>query len=64
MNFAGFFAQVAVLVYTCIGLGTFVFLTFFDGYTYTWWNWLIAVPLNIFMAHIWPIYRGILHWIF
>lgn len=49
------------------GLGlfaTFVFLTFFDGYEYNTWNWLIAVPVNIFLSAIWPIYwivlRGLL----
>ena len=31
-------------------------LTFFDGYTYTWWNWIIVVPINGFLAEIWPIY--------
>lgn len=45
-------------------LGTFVFLTFFDGFNYTWWNWIIAVPLNIILAQMWPIYWLVLHWIF
>lgn len=35
---------------------TFLFLTFFDGYQYTWWNWLIALPVNAFLGQIWPIY--------
>lgn len=39
---------------------TFVYLSFFDGYVYTWWNWLIAVPANIFLSTIWPIYWLIL----
>jgi hypothetical protein len=43
---------------------TFVFLTFFDGYVYNGWNWLIAVPVNAFVAEIWPIYWGILRWFF
>ena len=38
------------------GLATFGRLTFFDGYVYTWWNWIIVVPLNAFLAEIWPIY--------
>lgn len=38
------------------GIATFVYLTFFDGYRYTWWNWLIAVPVNLFLGEIWPIY--------
>ena len=41
----------------------FIYLTFLSGYVYTWWNWIIAVPINIFLATIWPIYWGILHWI-
>jgi hypothetical protein len=35
---------------------TFIYLTFFDGYEYTWWNWIIAIPINLFLAEIWPIY--------
>ncbi len=42
---------------------TFVFLTFFDGYAYNAWNWLIAIPVNVFLATIWPIYWGILRWV-
>ena len=41
-------------------LATFVYLTFFDGYVYTAWNWLIAVPINLFLALIWPLYWAIL----
>lgn len=52
------------LIYQAIAIATFVYLTFFDGYDYTAWNWLIAVPVNIFMGQIWPIYWGILHWVF
>ncbi|MGU9992735.1 hypothetical protein D0839_16290 [Bordetella avium] len=39
---------------------TFIFLTFFDGVIYNWWNWLIILPLNGFLATIWPIYWAIL----
>ena len=35
---------------------TFVFLTFFDGLEYNWWNWLIAIPIHAFLAAGWPIY--------
>ncbi|UQN68293.1 hypothetical protein L0Z11_11410 [Burkholderia multivorans] len=41
-------------------LGTFAKLTFFDGFHYTWWNWIIVLPLNEFLAAIWPIYWAIL----
>lgn len=45
-------------------LWTFIFLTFFDDYRYTWWNWIIVVPLNIALATIWPIYWLFLRWLF
>ncbi|MFT3806079.1 hypothetical protein [Arenimonas sp.] len=47
-------------VYWIGDAATVIYLTFFDGYNYTWWNWLIAVPVNIFLGFIWPIYWGIL----
>lgn len=37
-------------------LATFIYLAFFDGYRYNSWNWLIAIPVNMFLAEIWPIY--------
>lgn len=43
---------------------TFIYLTFFDGYRYTAWNWLIAIPVNVAMSGLWPIYWGILRPIF
>lgn len=52
------------LIYILIDIGTFIYLTFFDGYEYNAWNWLIAIPVNLFMATIWPLYWGLLHWIF
>lgn len=45
-------------------LGTFAYLTFFDGYAYNAWNWLIAVPVNWLLGMIWPIYWTVLRWIF
>jgi hypothetical protein len=35
---------------------TFVYLTFFDGTDYNWWNWLVIVPANFILASLWPIY--------
>jgi hypothetical protein len=55
--------QALLVIYHAIAFGTFVFLTFFDGYIYNGWNWLIAIPVNIFLAEIWPIYWLILRWI-
>ncbi|HEX8400528.1 MAG TPA: hypothetical protein VF628_02365 [Allosphingosinicella sp.] len=45
-------------------VATFVYLTFFDNYPYTWWNWLIAVPVNMILGEIWPIYWLILRPLF
>lgn len=44
-------------------LATFVYLTFFDGYNYNAWNWMIAIIVNEFLAMIWPVYWAILHWV-
>lgn len=54
----------ATVVYVLGNIGTFVYLTFFDGYIYTAWNWVIAIPVNLFVSSIWPIYWAILHWLF
>ena len=43
--------------------GTLIYLTFFDNYIYNAWNWIIAIPVNIFLSGMWPIYWGILHWL-
>ena len=51
------------LIYSAGSIATFVYLTFFDGYIYTSWNWIIALPINAFLGSIWPIYWGILHWV-
>lgn len=45
-----------LIVYYLGAPATFVYLTFLDGYHYTWWNWLIAVPVNIFLSGFWPAY--------
>lgn len=36
-------------------LATLVALLFFDGVTWTWWNWIFILPLTAFQAEIWPI---------
>ncbi len=48
------------IAYVIADISTFVYLTFFDGYAYTYWNWPIAVAANAFLAQIWPIYWIIL----
>ena len=52
-----------IIIYVIGNITTFIYLTFFDGYIYNWWNWLIAIPVNEFLAMIWPIYWAILHWL-
>lgn len=56
--------NLAGLIYSVGWIATFIFLTFFDGYVYNAWNWLIAIPVNAFLASIWPIYWALLHWLF
>lgn len=34
---------------------TLIYLMFFDT-TYTWWNWIFMIPMNFFLAEIWPIF--------
>jgi hypothetical protein len=55
---------IAHVVYWLGHIATFVKLTFLDGYQYTWWNWIIALPVNEFLAMIWPIYWLILRPLF
>lgn len=54
----------AIIPWLYIGpaVATFIYLTFFDGYIYTAWNWIVAIPVNLFLSGIWPIYWLILHW--
>lgn len=59
------FAYVVLMLIYWVGhIATFGKLTFFDGYQYNWWNWIIVVPINEFLAAIWPIYWLILRPIF
>ena len=50
--------------YQLLSIATFAKLTFFDGYVYNWWNWIIAIPVNLFLSEILPIYWLILRPIF
>lgn len=51
-----YLTHAALWAYEVIAWATFVFLTFYDGYIYTSWNWLIAVPVNLFVSQFWPLY--------
>lgn len=56
--------SLVVFAYQIAAIATFIYLTFFDDYVYTWWNWIIVVPINVFLSGIWPIYWAILRPIF
>jgi hypothetical protein len=56
--------RIGLFVYFAVDALTFLYLTFFDGITYNAWNWIIIIPINVFLSTIWPIYWGILRWIF
>ena len=45
-------------------VATLIKLMFFDGTNYNWWNWIIIIPINFFLAEIWPIYWLILRPLF
>lgn len=53
-----------VVPYHLGALATFGKLTFFNGYVYNWWNWIIAIGVNGFLAEFWPIYWLILRPLF
>lgn len=52
------------VLYFCGSAVTFIFLTFFDGYRYTAWNWLVAIPVNFLLAQLWPIYWAVVRPLF
>ena len=57
-------ATFLMIAYQLCSIATFIFLTFFDDYRYNAWNWIVAIPVNMFLAEIWPIYWLILNNIF
>jgi len=61
-NMIFFSTSLIGLIFQMPFYGTFIYLTFYDGFIYNSWNWLIAIPCNIFLSAIWPIY-WILHFI-
>jgi len=44
-----------IVLYHMGALGTAIFLFFFAT-NWTWWNWILVIPLTLFLAEIWPIY--------
>lgn len=53
-----------LLIWQIGSIVNFIYLTFFDGTDYNWWNWAIIIPVNAFLSEIWPIYWLILRPIF
>lgn len=51
---------VLVAVYLTGDITTFVYLVVLDAADFNAWNWLIIVPVDLFLASIWPIYWAIL----
>ena len=37
-------------------IATFIYLMIHDAPDFNWWNWIIIIPIDIFLATIWPIY--------
>lgn len=54
--------RIAFAIWQIGALATFICLTFFDDYAYNSWNWLIAIPVNLLLGEIWPIYWALLRW--
>lgn len=50
------------LAYGIGALATLVYLLAFSPGHFNAWNWLIVVPLDIFLSGIWPVY-WLLHFI-
>lgn len=51
---------VLLAVYLVGDIATFVYLIVSDAADFNAWNWLIIVPVDFFLASIWPIYWAIL----
>lgn len=55
---------VFIITYIPGAFVTWVYLTFFDGYPYNWWNWILVLPINWCLAMIWPVYWAIIRPVF
>ena len=54
---------VLFLSYDVIAFATFIYLVFFDGYVYNRYNWIVAIPANVFFSALWPLYWLVWHWL-
>lgn len=53
------------LTYSAGWVCTFVYLTLLDeSVRWTWWNWIVLLPMHAFLSAIWPIYWALLRWLF
>jgi hypothetical protein len=43
-------AQIFTILYSLCGMGTFVYLSFFDGLVFTWWNWPLIFGTSFFLG--------------
>jgi len=57
-------AVTALWIYNIAGFATFAYLTAMDAADLNAWNWIVIIPVNIFLGTIWPLYWAILHWLF
>lgn len=55
---------ILMLVWQIGSIATFGYLTSADYHTFNLWNWIIILPVNLFLGEIWPIYWLILRPIF
>ena len=44
------------IVYEVGGIGTFIYLSFFDGLVFNWWNWTLIFGTSFAMGAMWPFY--------
>lgn len=50
-------------IYAIGSFATFAYLTAMDSGDFNAWNWLIIIPVNMFLGTIWPLYWGVLYWV-
>lgn len=48
--------RAVMAIYLIGNVSTLVYLTFLDGFAYSAWNWIVAIPVNVLLSSIWPIY--------
>ena len=53
-----------IIAYLGIALVTWVYLLFFTGFIYSHGNWMTQVPASGLAALLWPLYWGVVHWIY